>query len=143
MRFIWIDLALPASTLSCDHAEVATLPVQGQGRSTLQVPKLSEQEWYKDHEHYCNAPGPDLNSTEDMLKWLQATRKPMEQCFDWLEKTVREFDERMDLRIKTFYGPGRLLRKDVTSAESSSQCSIRCYSCHCPYNTATLTGADL
>ncbi|CAL5218453.1 g134 [Coccomyxa viridis] len=29
----------------------------------------------------------------------------MEQCFDWLEKTVREFDERMDLRIKTFYGP--------------------------------------
>ena len=81
----------------------------------LQAPKLSEPQW---HKHYL--PGgvcatlPDLDSTEDMLNWLEATQEPTRDCIEWLQKTGREFDERMDLRIKTFYGPGNLLY--VTSA---------------------------
>ncbi|CAL5218452.1 g133 [Coccomyxa viridis] len=51
-----------------------------------------------------------MSSTEDMLRWLEETKKPMQDCTKWLQKEGREFDERMNLRMKTFYGPALQMR---------------------------------
>ncbi len=129
-RYSW--LSLPCVTGLALQLRASSVHCQGQ--SPLQVPKL--EEW---HKNYMNLEGPDMSSTEDMLRWLEETKKPMQDCTKWLQKEGREFDERMNLRMKTFYGPGRLLREDVTSAEHSSHGSIHSYS-YTRFSTNVHTG---